>query len=94
VQVLTTGSWPTQAASKCVLPAQLESACATFGDYYHGAHSGRRLTWQTNMGTADLKATFNDGKVKHEITVRDPGTAVAYRCSLRLLFSFSAFHMI
>jgi cullin 3 len=69
-QVLTTGSWPTQAASKCVLPAQLEAACETFRQFYLGAHSGRRLTWQTNMGTADLKATFNNGKAKHEITVR------------------------
>jgi cullin 3 len=70
LQVLTTGSWPTQAASKCVLPVQLEAACEAFKDFYTTAHNGRRLTWQTNMGTADLKATFNNGKAKHEITVR------------------------
>jgi cullin 3 len=72
VQVLTTGSWPTQAASKCVLPAQLESACEKFKEFYTNAHNGRRLAWQTNMGTADLKATFNNGKAKHEITVSAP----------------------
>ncbi|WIA11985.1 hypothetical protein OEZ85_012066 [Tetradesmus obliquus] len=83
VQVLTTGSWPTQAASKCVLPPQLEAACETFRQFYLGAHSGRRLTWQTNMGTADLKATFNNGKAKHEITVS------TYQMVVLLLFNES-----
>lgn len=73
MQVLTTGSWPTQASSKCVLPLQLEQACEAFREFYLAAHSGRRLTWQTNMGTADLKAAFNSGKEKHEITVRGQG---------------------
>eukprot|EP00882_Tetradesmus_deserticola_P002834 GHRQ01003012.1.p1 GENE.GHRQ01003012.1~~GHRQ01003012.1.p1 ORF type:complete len:735 (+),score=416.28 GHRQ01003012.1:173-2206(+) len=81
VQVLTTGSWPTQAASKCVLPAQLEGACETFRQFYLGAHSGRRLSWQTNMGTADLKANFNNGKAKHEITVS------TYQMVVLLLFN-------
>ncbi len=70
LQVLTTGSWPTQSTSKCVLPVQLEAACKSFQDFYLTAHSGRRLSWQTNMGTADLKAAFNGGKEKHEVTVR------------------------
>ena len=56
VQVLTTGSWPTQTAAKCNLPRELESCCAQFQAYYLRAHSGRKLTWQTNMGNADLKA--------------------------------------
>lgn len=29
--------------------------------------AGRRLTWQTALGTADLKATFGGGTRKHEI---------------------------
>jgi hypothetical protein len=70
LQVLTTGSWPTQASAKCVLPAELEVACEMFRSFYLSAHSGRRLSWQTNMGTADLKATF--GSKKHEITVGGP----------------------
>lgn len=46
VQVLTTGSWPTQASQQCALPRQLEAACAHFQRIYLAAHSGRRLTWQ------------------------------------------------
>ena len=56
VQVLTTGSWPTQMAAKCNLPRELEQCCKAFQDYYLKAHSGRKLSWQTNMGNADLKA--------------------------------------
>mmetsp|Transcript_27729 Transcript_27729/g.70664 ORF Transcript_27729/g.70664 Transcript_27729/m.70664 type:complete len:735 (-) Transcript_27729:440-2644(-) len=67
VQVLTTGSWPTQPASKCNLPRELEVCCTEFADFYLTAHSGRKLTWQTNMGTADLRAAF--GSKRHELVV-------------------------
>nr|XP_017236635.1 PREDICTED: cullin-3A [Daucus carota subsp. sativus] len=68
VQVLTTGSWPTQPIVTCNLPAEMSSLCEKFRSYYLGTHTGRRLTWQTNMGTADLKATFGKGQ-KHELNV-------------------------
>ncbi|URE05248.1 Cullin protein neddylation domain [Musa troglodytarum] len=68
VQVLTTGSWPTQPNAACNLPAEILGVCDKFRAYYLGTHSGRRLTWQTNMGTADLKATFAKGQ-KHELNV-------------------------
>lgn len=67
VQVLTTGSWPTQASSTCILPRELERCCQEFNNYYLGHYSGRKLTWQTNMGTAELKAEF--GSKKHELSV-------------------------
>jgi len=67
VQVLTTGSWPTQLGCKCNLPAELEECCEHFKKFYLSAHSGRKLSWQTNMGTADVKATF--GEKKHELSV-------------------------
>ena len=35
--------------------------------FYLSTHTGRRLTWQLNMGHADLKATF--GSVRHELNV-------------------------
>lgn len=68
VQVLTTGSWPTQPSVTCNLPAELSALCEKFRSYYLGTHTGRRLSWQTNMGTADLKATFGKGQ-KHELNV-------------------------
>ncbi|KAL8200691.1 hypothetical protein R6Q59_003665 [Mikania micrantha] len=68
VHVLTTGSWPTQSTTTCNLPSEILNVCCKFKAYYLGTHSGRRLTWQTNMGSADIKATFGRGQ-KHELNV-------------------------
>ncbi|CAM6006835.1 unnamed protein product [Sphagnum balticum] len=68
VQVLTTGSWPTQSGARCNMSTEILSMCDKFKQYYLSTHTGRRLTWQTNMGTADLKATFGNGN-KHELNV-------------------------
>lgn len=62
VQVLTTGSWPTQTAQMCVLPQQLQQATEAFKKFYEDKHGGRKLTWQTNMGTADIRAQFPSNK--------------------------------
>jgi len=67
VHVLTTGFWPTQIGTKCVLPPQILRCCETFKEHYLRQHSGRRLQWQANMGSADLKATF--GSRRYEINV-------------------------
>eukprot|EP00268_Persea_americana_P014049 TRINITY_DN1621_c0_g1_i4.p1 TRINITY_DN1621_c0_g1~~TRINITY_DN1621_c0_g1_i4.p1 ORF type:complete len:734 (-),score=144.87 TRINITY_DN1621_c0_g1_i4:953-3154(-) len=80
VQVLTTGSWPTQPSTACNLPAEILSVCERFRTYYLGTHTGRRLTWQTNMGTADLKATFGKGQ-KHELNVS------TYQMCILMLFN-------
>ena len=78
-QVLTTGSWPTQTASKCNLPRELERCCEDFREFYLQNHSGRKLNWQTNMGNADLKANF--GARKHELNVS------TYQMCILLLFN-------
>ncbi|RWR78397.1 cullin-3A-like protein isoform X1 [Cinnamomum micranthum f. kanehirae] len=80
VQVLTTGSWPTQPSTACNLPAEILSVCERFRTYYLGTHTGRRLTWQTNMGTADLKVTFGKGQ-KHELNVS------TYQMCILMLFN-------
>lgn len=54
MQVLTTGSWPTQASAKCSLPRELERGCEGFRQFYLASHSGRKLSWQTNMGNAGM----------------------------------------
>ncbi|CAG8631194.1 12800_t:CDS:2, partial [Racocetra fulgida] len=46
---------------------QITKACDTFQRFYLARHSGRRLTWQSNMGSADIRATFNTRK--HDINV-------------------------
>jgi cullin 3 len=68
VQVLTTGAWPSSTAGQraCNLPREVDKACEEFTSFYHKAYSGRRLTWQTGMGNAELRVTFGDRK--HEIS--------------------------
>ena len=56
VQVLTTGSWPTQSSAKCSLPRELERGCEDFKAFYLASHSGRKLSWQTNMGNTGALA--------------------------------------
>lgn len=82
VQVLTTGSWPTQPSPACNLPAEILGICERFKSYYLGTHTGRRLTWQTNMGSADIKATFGKGQ-KHELNVS------TYQMCILMLFNSS-----
>ncbi|KAK8949402.1 Cullin-3A [Platanthera zijinensis] len=82
VQVLTTGSWPTQPIAPCNLPPEIMGVCERFRAFYLGTHTGRRLTWQTNMGTADLKATFAKNQ-KHELNVS------TYQMCILMLFNSS-----
>uniref|UniRef100_A0A8C1XZS6 Cullin 3a n=1 Tax=Cyprinus carpio TaxID=7962 RepID=A0A8C1XZS6_CYPCA len=59
VRVLTTGYWPTQSATpKCNIPPSPRHAFEVFRRFYLAKHSGRQLTLQHHMGSADLNATF------------------------------------
>ena len=68
VQVLTTGAWPSSGGVQraCTLPREVDRCCDEFRAFYLSAYSGRRLAWQTGMGTAELRATF--GAKRHEIS--------------------------
>ena len=68
VSVLTSTMWPLEsmapqygqgeARPTCVFPTQIEQIKTSFEKFYLGKHSGRKLTWQANMGTADIRAYF------------------------------------
>jgi len=59
LKVLTTGYWPTQqAAQSCQLPRVAQDAFNEFKMFYLNKHTGRQLTLQANMGSADLNAIF------------------------------------
>ena len=60
VNVLTASYWPQAiaAASPCTFSGQMLEATSTFQRYYDSRHSGRRLTWQGNLGTADVRVRF------------------------------------
>lgn len=75
VTVLTNTFWPVTANTfTCRLPQSVMSTTDVFSKYYLGRHSGRRLTWQTNMGVVDVRANY--AKRKHEFTVTVPMMAI------------------
>jgi cullin 3 len=60
VKVLTASYWPQQivTASTCTFGQPLAAATQLYQRYYDSRHSGRRLTWQANLGTADVRVRF------------------------------------
>lgn len=83
VTVLTTGFWPAQPHTPCNLPMDLDACCKHFAASYLRRRQGRRLTWQTNRGTADVRAIFGGGKTRRELTVS------TYQMVILLLFNAS-----
>ena len=66
VRVLTTGFWPTQTANHpCNLPTIVREVYQCFHRFYLNKHSGRQLTLQPSLGSADLTAIFY-GKPKDD----------------------------
>ncbi|KAK6754967.1 hypothetical protein RB195_013752 [Necator americanus] len=61
VRVLTAGIWPTQSVPVCILPSACEHAFNVFTNFYISKHNGRKLTLNTMLGTADVKAVFYGG---------------------------------
>ncbi|XP_046482972.1 cullin-3-A isoform X1 [Neodiprion pinetum] len=60
VRVLTTGFWPTQSATpNCSVPSAPREAFDAFRCFYLAKHSGRQLTLQPQLGSADLNAVFH-----------------------------------
>ncbi|RHN55348.1 putative cullin protein, neddylation [Medicago truncatula] len=51
-----------------VLTTDMSALSEKFRSYYRSNHTGRRLYWQTNMGTAVLNATFGKGQ-RHVLNV-------------------------
>eukprot|EP01135_Chromosphaera_perkinsii_P007936 Nk52_evm8s1073 gene=Nk52_evmTU8s1073 len=80
VKILTTGHWPLGSNSaKCLIPKELSHLCKDFENFYLGCHSGRRLSWLFNMGSAEVKCKFGDKK--HELSVP------TYQMMILLLFN-------
>ena len=79
VDVLTTGYWPSQNVPPCTLPVAVQEAIDRFSSFYLGKHTGRKLSWQTSAGAAELRATF--GAQRHELCVS------TYQMCILLLFN-------
>jgi len=84
VDVLTNGYWPSQNIPPCILPQQVQDAIARYSKFYLEKHTGRKLSWQTSAGSAELKATFGSDPTKyrrHELGVS------TYQMCILLLFN-------
>ena len=74
VNVLTSTMWPLEAMGQsygegevrptCIFPPAIEKIKHGFEKFYLDKHSGRQLSWQANMGTADIRAYFPESKGK------------------------------
>ncbi|XP_071839124.1 cullin-3-like [Apostichopus japonicus] len=63
VRVLTTGFWPTQASAKqCGIPAAARLAFEAYKRFYLSKHTGRQVSLQPQLGSADLNAVFFGAK--------------------------------
>jgi cullin 3 len=81
VNVLTSTMWPMDIMSNikegtvqlpCIFPREIDALKQSFERFYLDKHSGRKLSWQANMGTGDIRATFirPNGKVqRYELNV-------------------------
>lgn len=81
VRVLTTGFWPTQSPATCTLPLAPRNAFEVFRRFYLAKHSGRQLTLQPGLGSADLSAVFygprrEESESKEKMDVGSTSTAL------------------
>eukprot|EP00106_Octopus_bimaculoides_P015369 XP_014782811.1 PREDICTED: cullin-3-like [Octopus bimaculoides] len=91
VRVLTTGFWPTQSAPpRCNIPQAPRSAFETFRRFYLAKHSGRQLTLQPQLGSADLHACFY-GPRKEESS--DGASASSSKGPRKHIIQVSSFQM-
>lgn len=68
VNILTSTFWPMDVLgyateeeanrSTCVFPPEIRRVKDSFENFYLGRHNGRRLTWQPNAGSADIRVVF------------------------------------
>lgn len=79
VSVLTSGFWPGPPGALCELPAEIQDCCHRFETFYLAKHTGRRLSWQPNHGTADIKAMMP--KSRYELSV------TTYQMCILMLFN-------
>eukprot|EP00919_Chromeraceae_sp_WS-2016_P004121 GHVR01009872.1.p1 GENE.GHVR01009872.1~~GHVR01009872.1.p1 ORF type:complete len:842 (+),score=182.87 GHVR01009872.1:51-2576(+) len=56
--ILTTGYWPSATPLQCSLPYPVKEEADRFKSFYLQQHSGRRLTWHLQQGSAEVRGQF------------------------------------
>ena len=69
VTVLTMGHWPPCVPVVVNLPPEMADLQETFKRFYCSKNSGRRLQWQSSMGSCVLKANFKAGAKIFEVSL-------------------------
>ena len=72
ISILTSTMWPMESmgprlkegehGGPCIFPPEIERIKRGFEKFYLEKHSGRQLTWQANLGTAEIRAHFPECK--------------------------------
>eukprot|EP00823_Brevimastigomonas_motovehiculus_P008277 TRINITY_DN7560_c0_g1_i1.p1 TRINITY_DN7560_c0_g1~~TRINITY_DN7560_c0_g1_i1.p1 ORF type:complete len:748 (-),score=168.05 TRINITY_DN7560_c0_g1_i1:227-2470(-) len=68
VTVCTTGYWPAHAAIQASLPSELVDSCEKFKLFYLNKHTGHKIEWRLDQGSADVLVQFSP-KVKRTLIV-------------------------
>ena len=94
IHVLTNTMWPLEGmtatleeqnnANQCIWPSALERVRKGFERFYLDKHSGRKLAWQPNMGTVDIRAYFPKSKGNQKYRELNCST---YAAMILLLFN-------
>jgi cullin 3 len=87
VTVLTTGFWPISNVPECHLPEVAGDLVKSFTSYYTAKHSGRVLTWQPNLGTAELRCQFTKGR--KELVVHTYQMCILMLFNSRMTYSYA-----
>lgn len=58
VSVLSNSHWPSQNVQPCILPTAIGAAMERFKTYYLTNYTGRKLSWQTSTGSAEIRVTL------------------------------------
>ncbi|KAJ5952020.1 Winged helix-turn-helix transcription repressor DNA-binding [Penicillium vulpinum] len=62
VAVLSAASWPTYPDVPVRIPSKIARSINNFETFYHGKHTGRKLTWKHQLAHCQLTANFPNGK--------------------------------
>jgi cullin 3 len=93
IHILTSTMWPMDAMVKardgqvqlpCIFPREVDNLRQSFEKFYLDKHSGRKLSWQASMGSADIRATFQRSNGK---TQRFELNVSTYMMVILLLFN-------
>jgi len=84
VSVLSNSHWPSQNVEPCVLPTAVRAAMDRFQKYYLATYTGRKLSWQTSTGSAEIRANLPPAKGSSKPRRHDLSVTTYQMCILVL----------